>query len=85
MSDDLEVHFDAAYVYMYKGLTFDPYRGRRLHAIGKAGALAAYQAVGTRAWCHTSRATISVPSSPTIGWDASTSGAFGRSGCSGRT
>ena len=46
ISDDLEVHFDAAYVYMYKGLTFDAYRGRRLHAIGKAGALAAYQARG---------------------------------------
>lgn len=46
VSEDLEVHFDAAYVYMYKGLTLDPYRGRRLHAIGKAGALAAYRARG---------------------------------------
>jgi hypothetical protein len=46
VSDNLEAHFDAAYVYMYKGLTLDPYRGRRLHAIGKAGALAAYRARG---------------------------------------
>ena len=46
ISDDLEVHFDDAYVYMYKGLTLESYRGRRLHAIGKAGALAVYRARG---------------------------------------
>jgi hypothetical protein len=46
IGDDLEVHFDDAYVYMYKGLTLDAYRGRRLHAIGKAGALAVYRALG---------------------------------------
>ncbi len=46
ISDDLEVHFDDAYIYMYKGLTLEPYRGRRLHAVGKAGALAAYRARG---------------------------------------
>jgi hypothetical protein len=46
VSDDLQVHFDDAYVYMYKGLTLDAYRGRRLHAIGKAGALAVYRARG---------------------------------------
>ena len=45
-SEDLEVHFDDAYVYMYKALTLDPYRGRRLHAIAKAGALAVYRARG---------------------------------------
>src|SRR5882762_2006176 len=46
IGDDLEVHFDDAYVYMYKGLTLDAYRGRRLHAVGKAGALAVYRALG---------------------------------------
>jgi hypothetical protein len=46
ISDNLAVHFDDAYVYMYKGLTLDAYRGRRLHAIGKAGALAVYRARG---------------------------------------
>jgi hypothetical protein len=46
MSDGLMVHFDPAWVYMYKGLTLDAYRGRRLHAIGMTRALAAYQARG---------------------------------------
>jgi hypothetical protein len=46
MSDDLRVHFDPAYAYMYKGLTLDAYRGRRLHAIGMTRALAAYRARG---------------------------------------
>ncbi len=43
---DLCVHFDDAYVYMYKGLTLNAHRGRRLHAIGKTRALAAYRARG---------------------------------------
>jgi len=46
LSDDLEVRFDDGYLYMYKGLTLDSYRGRRLHAVGKAGALAVYQPRG---------------------------------------
>ncbi|HLB83060.1 MAG TPA: hypothetical protein VJJ54_08210 [Gemmatimonadales bacterium] len=46
MSDRLCVQVDPSYVYMYKGLTLDAYRGRRLHAIGKTRALAAYQARG---------------------------------------
>src|SRR2546429_186144 len=33
ISDDLWLHFDQAYVYRYKGLTLEPYRGRRFHAI----------------------------------------------------
>jgi hypothetical protein len=45
-TDDLRVRFDSAYVYMYKGLTLDAYRGRRLHAIGMTRALAAYRARG---------------------------------------
>ncbi len=43
---DLCVHFDDAYVYMYKGLTLNAHRGRRLHAIGKTRAVAAYRARG---------------------------------------
>jgi len=46
MSDGMLVQFDPAYVYMYKGLTLDAYRGRRLHAIGMTRALAAYRARG---------------------------------------
>jgi hypothetical protein len=46
IDDDLEVHFDDAYVYMYNALTLDPYRGRRIHAMGKAGALSVYRARG---------------------------------------
>jgi hypothetical protein len=46
MSEGMVVQFDPAYVYMYKGLTLDAYRGRRLHAIGMTRALAAYQARG---------------------------------------
>jgi len=45
-SGGLRVQFDPAYVYMYKGLTLDAYRGRRLHAIGMTRALAAYQSRG---------------------------------------
>lgn len=46
MSDGMRVYFDPAYIYMYKGLTLEAYRGRRLHAIGMTRALAAYQARG---------------------------------------
>ena len=46
IDSDLCVRFDDAYVYMYKGLTLNAHRGRRLHAIGKTRALAAYQARG---------------------------------------
>jgi len=46
LSDDLRLSFDPKYVYMYKGLTLEAYRGRRLHAIGMTAALAAYRARG---------------------------------------
>ncbi|HZI21066.1 MAG TPA: hypothetical protein VFD76_01070 [Gemmatimonadales bacterium] len=46
LSDDLRVYFDSTYVYMYKGLTVNGYRGRRLHAIAKTRALHAYRARG---------------------------------------
>ncbi|WP_160287165.1 GNAT family N-acetyltransferase [Pseudomonas knackmussii] len=38
-STPLNLHFDPAYVYMYKGFTHYDYRGQRLHAIGMNRAL----------------------------------------------
>jgi hypothetical protein len=43
-SDELTLHFDPRWVYMYRGFTNPAYRGRRLHAIGMTMALAAYRA-----------------------------------------
>ena len=48
LSDDLVLHFDRAYTYMYKGYTRPAYRGRRLHGIGMAGAMKAYATEGKR-------------------------------------
>src|SRR2546423_3057574 len=48
ISDDLWLHFDQAYVYRYKGLTLEPYRGRRFHAITMARTLEAWRARGYR-------------------------------------
>ena len=48
INDDLWLHFDQAYVYRYKGLTLEPYRGRRFHAITMARTLAAWRARGYR-------------------------------------
>ncbi len=42
----LLIHFDPAFVYMYKGLTLPEYRGKRLHALGMARALEVYAADG---------------------------------------
>ena len=47
-SDDLTLHFDPRWVYMYRGFTNPTYRGQRLHAIGMTRALAAYRARGHR-------------------------------------
>jgi hypothetical protein len=44
--DDLTLHFDSKYVYMYKGFTLHSYRGQRLHAIGMSLALMEYQSRG---------------------------------------
>lgn len=44
----LVLHFDPAYVYMYKGFTHPRFRGQRLHAIGMASALEAYARAGAR-------------------------------------
>jgi hypothetical protein len=43
---ELVLHFDPAYMYMYKGFTLPAYRGQRLHAIGMTRALAEYRARG---------------------------------------
>ena len=48
ISDDLWLHFDRAYVYRYKGLTLEPYRGRRFHAITMARTLDEWRARGYR-------------------------------------
>jgi hypothetical protein len=48
LTDDLELRFDPAYVYMYKGFTHEGYRGQRLHAAGMAQALEEYRAEGAK-------------------------------------
>jgi len=42
IADDVFLHFDSAYAYMYRGYTLSAYRGKRLHGIGMARALDAY-------------------------------------------
>lgn len=42
ISDNLRLHFDNGYMYMYNGFTRPEYRGRRLHAIGMTMALKEY-------------------------------------------
>jgi hypothetical protein len=46
VNDDLVLHFDPKWVYMYKGFTAHAYRGQRLHAIGMARAMMAYAEEG---------------------------------------
>jgi hypothetical protein len=46
VNDDLVLHFDPKWVYMYKGFTAHAYRGQRLHAIGMAKAMMAYAEEG---------------------------------------
>lgn len=48
ISDDLVLHFDPAWVYMYKGYTLVSHRGKRLHGIGMSLALRAYTERGSR-------------------------------------
>ena len=45
-SDELTLHFDPHWVYMYRGYTNPAHRGRRLHAIGMTRALAEYRRRG---------------------------------------
>lgn len=47
-TDDLLLHFDPAYAYMYHGYTIPSFRGKRLHGIGMARALAALTAEGKK-------------------------------------
>jgi hypothetical protein len=44
----LMLHFDPAYIYMYKGFTLVKYRGKRLHSFAMTGALDAYLSRGFR-------------------------------------
>jgi hypothetical protein len=46
VDEDLRLHFDPSYVYMYKGFTSKSYRGQRLHAIGMMLALNEYRNQG---------------------------------------
>ena len=45
-SDDVTLHFNSDYVYMYKGYTLPQYRGRRLYAVAINRALSEYLARG---------------------------------------
>ena len=47
-SGDLVLHFPPGYVYMYKGLTRESYRGQRLYEVGVTRALQHYLAQGAR-------------------------------------
>lgn len=42
VAEDLTLHFDRRYIYMYKGFTHPQYRGRRLHGIGMSMAFVEY-------------------------------------------
>jgi hypothetical protein len=46
IDDNFVLHFDPAYVYMYKGYTVPAYRGLRLHAVGMCRALSEFTAEG---------------------------------------
>jgi hypothetical protein len=48
ISEELVLHFDPAWVYMYKGFTHPDYRGKRLHGIGMSLALRSYTDGGSR-------------------------------------
>jgi hypothetical protein len=48
VNPELELDFDRAYRYMYKGLTLDSFRGHRLHAVGMTLALASYRSEGCK-------------------------------------
>lgn len=48
INDDLMLHFDGAWIYMYKGYTQHSHRGQRLHAVGMAMALKAFSEMGKK-------------------------------------
>ena len=47
-NEELDLVFDPAWVYMYKGYTLPQYRGQKLHAVGMARALAAVTEAGRK-------------------------------------
>jgi hypothetical protein len=57
ISDDLVLHFDRAWMYMYKGYTLRSHRGKRLHGIGMSHALMAYAKRGARGLIGYARST----------------------------
>lgn len=48
ISSTMVLHFDPAWVYMYKGFTHPDYRGKRLHGIGMSLALRTHTSRGSR-------------------------------------
>ena len=48
VSENAEIVFDPAWVYMYKGYTQKTHRGKRLHGIGMSSALKMYTEQGAR-------------------------------------
>ncbi len=48
ISDEIDLHFDPQWVYMYKGYTHPNYRGQRLHAVGMAKALETVSSEGSK-------------------------------------
>jgi hypothetical protein len=48
LSEELVLHFDPSFAYMYKGFTLPEYRGQRLHAIGMSRALREYTELGCK-------------------------------------
>jgi len=48
IDEHFQLHFDAAYTYMFKGYTVPAHRGKRLHAVGMCRALRAFADEGRR-------------------------------------
>jgi hypothetical protein len=48
LDENLILHFDPSFAYMYNAFTVPPYRGQRLHGTGVAAALRAHAARGVK-------------------------------------
>jgi len=48
VTDELTLHFDETWVYMYKGFSLPAHRGKRLHAVGMAHALDVHIRTGSK-------------------------------------
>lgn len=44
----IDIHFDPAWIYMYRGCTLPAYRGQRLHAVGMAHAMKIFVSKGSK-------------------------------------